>query len=123
LTNLRVSEDPSAPTRNDRALEGSNNMIVRTLIIGMALAAVAGCATPKPSANPNDANMVQRETRAAARATDAATRRNEQSNTLLNPVAQPPTQAPYAPPLPGRDNPIGPGPQAPGAGPNSAPDQ
>jgi predicted small lipoprotein YifL len=52
---------------------------------------------------------------AAARARDAETRRKQQDNTLLDPAAQPPTQAPYAPPLPGRTDPLG--------GPSNAPNR
>ena len=44
---------------------------------------------------------------AAARARDAAARRNNPGGTPLDPTAQPPTQAPYASPLPGRTDPFG----------------
>jgi hypothetical protein len=52
---------------------------------------------------------------AAARARAAAAR-SQQNNDLIDPSAPAPTQAPYAPPLTGRTDPLGPSPQ-PGGGP------
>ena len=64
-----------------------------------------------------------REAAAAQKAQDAAIRRNQPNGTPLDPTAQPMTQAPFAPPLPGRTDPLGPAPQTPGAASNTAPDQ
>jgi uncharacterized protein YceK len=50
----------------------------------------------------------------AARAHDAEARRASPHGTPLDPTNQPPTQAPYAPPLPGRTDPFG-GPPAGGS--------
>lgn len=47
---------------------------------------------------------------AAARARAAAAR-SQQDNDLLDPSAPAPAEAPYAPPLTGRTDPLGPGPQ------------
>lgn len=60
---------------------------------------------------------------AADRAAAAERRRTDMGGTVLDPTAQPLTEAPYAPAIPGRTDPLGPGPQAPGQGPASAPDQ
>jgi hypothetical protein len=56
---------------------------------------------------------------AAARARDTEARRNSPHGTPLDPTAQPPTQAPYYPPLPGRTDPFG----GPPAGGSYAPDR
>lgn len=61
--------------------------------------------------------QAKREAEAAAKARAAAAR-SQQSNSLLDPASQTPTQAPYAPPLTGRTDPLGPG-----AGTNTTPDQ
>jgi len=60
----------------------------------------------------------QKADAAAAKARDAQTRRNVQGNTVFDPVDRPPTQAPYAPDIPGRTDPFGPR-----AGSNNSPDR
>lgn len=60
---------------------------------------------------------------AAERAAAAERRRTDMGGTVLDPTSQPLTEAPYAPSIPGRTDPLGPGPQAPGQGPVAAPDQ
>jgi predicted small lipoprotein YifL len=65
----------------------------------------------------------QKAAEAAARARDASTRRTQQGDTVFDPVDQPATQAPYAPPINGRTDPLGGGPPTAGQGANNAPDQ
>ncbi len=110
-------------------------MTVRTLIIALTLTLAAGglsaCGKtgdlerPAPlfGAQAKADYDQQKADAAAARARDAETRRNEQGNTVFDPVDRPPTQAPYAPDIPGRTDPLGPAPQTPGAGSNNAPDR
>jgi hypothetical protein len=110
-------------------------MTVRPLIMVLALSAVAGglSACGKTGELERPAPMFGSQAKAdydkekadaaAAKAHDAETRRSEQGNTVFDPVDGPPTQAPYAPGIPGRTDPLGPAPQTPGAGSNTAPDQ
>jgi hypothetical protein len=108
-------------------------MTIRPLVLALLLAstaAVAGCGKtgsldrPAPlfGSKARADYDAKRATDAAARAREAAARRNQQG-TPLDPTSQVPTQAPYAPSLPGRTDPLGPSPQTPGAGSNTAPDQ
>jgi hypothetical protein len=60
----------------------------------------------------------QKAAEAAAKARDAAARSSEHGNTVFDPVDQPATQAPYAPSIPGRTDPLGPSPQTPASGSN-----
>jgi hypothetical protein len=106
-------------------------MRLRLSLIGLAAtAALAGCGktgtlerpAPMFGAQAKADYQAQKEAEGAAKARDAAARRSEQGNTVFDPIDQPATQAPYAPDIPGRTNPLGPGAQTPGGG-NTAPDQ
>lgn len=109
-------------------------MTVRPLIIALTLTVAAGglsaCGKtgelerPAPlfGAQAKADYEQQKADAAAARARDAQARRNQQGNTVFDPVDGPPTQAPYAPSIPGRTDPLGPAPQTPG-GSNYTPDR
>jgi predicted small lipoprotein YifL len=93
-------------------------------------AALAGCGktgtlerpAPMFGAQAKADYQAQKEADGAAKAREAAARRSEQGNTVFDPIDQPATQAPYAPDIPGRTNPLGPGPQTVGGG-DTAPDR
>lgn len=63
----------------------------------------------------------QKAEEAAAKARDVAARRRPHGDTVFDPVDRPATQAPYAPDIPGRTDPFGPGAPTSGAGSNNAP--
>ena len=101
-------------------------MTARPLILALLLASaatLAGCGKtgeldrPAPlfGAQAKADYQAKREADAAARARAIAAKRTQENNTLLDPAAQPPAQAPYAPPLTGRTDPL--------AGPSNAPNQ
>jgi hypothetical protein len=106
-------------------------MTLRPLILIPALALAAtlgGCGKtgeleqpgPLYGAQAKQDYEAKKTARAAAKAAEEAqTRQNERDNTVFDPQAGPPPQAPYAPPLPGRTDPLGPPPVS-GAGANSA---
>jgi predicted small lipoprotein YifL len=107
-------------------------MTPRPLIIALALtfaAGLAGCGKtgdlerPAPlfGAQAKADYDAQKAAEAAAKARDAAARRKPKGNTVFDPVDRPPTQAPYAPSIPGRSDPFGPGPQTSGASSNNTP--
>lgn len=91
----------------------------------LAAAALAACgktgelAQPAPlyGAQAKADYQAKQAADAAARA-KAAAARSQQDNDLLDPSAPAPTEAPFAPPLTGRTDPLGPGPQS-----SSTPDQ
>ncbi|MDR3513281.1 MAG: hypothetical protein P4L73_16715 [Caulobacteraceae bacterium] len=108
-------------------------MTVRPLVLALLLtsaAALAGCGktgdleqpAPLYGAKAKADYQAKRDAEAAARARAAAAR-SQQSNSLLDPASQAPTQAPFAPPLTGRTDPLGPAPQTPGSGSTTTPDQ
>jgi hypothetical protein len=102
------------------------------LVLGVAaVAALAGCGKtgelgqPAPlfGAQAKADYEAKQAADAAAKARDAAARRNQRGDSVFNPIDTPPTQAPYAPSLPGRTDPFGPAPHTPGAGSSTAPDR
>lgn len=95
-----------------RAIEGSTPVTVRPMTIAVLFASASlltACAMPIVGNKPG--NTVQEQTDAAKRAGDPGEggRRTPTNDTVLNPYAQPVTQAPHSPNLPGRDNPLNPG--------------
>jgi predicted small lipoprotein YifL len=109
-------------------------MSLRPLIIALALvgaASLAGCGKTGELERPaplfgGQAKAdydAQKAADAAAKARDAAARRSQRGNTVFDPVDQPATQAPYAPSIPGRTDPLGPSAQTPGAGASYSPDR
>jgi hypothetical protein len=109
-------------------------MTPRPLIIALALACAAGLAgcgktgeleRPAPlfGAQAKADYDAQKAEEAAAKARDIAARRRPRGDTVFDPVDAPPTQAPYAPSIPGRTDPFGSGPLTSGAGANNAPDR
>jgi predicted small lipoprotein YifL len=109
-------------------------MTKRFVLCALALAACATLAAcgktgdlerPAPVFGGKDKSDQARKTAdAAAKAqSDAAARRNEQNNTVFDPASGPPTQAPYAPHIPGVSDPFGHAPPTAGQNQNNAPDQ
>ncbi len=109
-------------------------MTPRPLIAALALActaALTGCGKTGELERPAplfDAKAkadydAQKAADAAAKAREAAARRNQRGDTVFDPIDQPPAQAPYAPAIPGRTDPLGPSPQTPGPGSSYAPDR
>jgi hypothetical protein len=108
------------------------SMRFHSTIIALALAAagLAGCGktgtlerpAPMFGAQATADYQAQKAAEGAAKARDSEIRRSEQGNQVFDPIDQPATQAPYAPDIPGRTNPLGPGPQTLGGG-DTAPDR
>lgn len=108
-------------------------MIARSLMIALMLstAALAGCGKtgqleqPAPlfgSKAKADYDAKKRQ-EAADRARMARERRESTVTTPDDATAQPLTQAPYAPPIPGQSDPFGHGPQGALPGPGTDPDR
>jgi hypothetical protein len=110
-------------------------MTIRPIVLALLMASgavLAGCGKtgelerPAPlwgEAAKHDYDTQRAAEAGAKAARDSAARRNEQNNTVFDPAAGPAPVAPYAPPLQGRTDPLGPGPQTAGQQQNNAPDQ
>lgn len=110
-------------------------MTLRPFLLALAFTAamgLAGCGKtgaleqPPPlyGAKAKADYEAKKTAQAAAKASEAeAARENEQNNTVFDQNAGPPPEAPFAPPIPGRTDPLGPAPQAPGMASSPTPDQ